>query len=81
LHAKAEAILTEHDYQLYDDDLRASREMLDDVSERLGHTYFTQACDDGRALALLDAITLAERTFALVADENPQPKEVGHVRH
>jgi hypothetical protein len=81
LHAKAEAILDEHDYQLYDDDLRASRAMLDDVRQRLGDTYFSQACNDGRALSLLEAVALAERTLSLVAGDQPQSKEAGYVRH
>jgi predicted ATPase len=81
LHAKAEAILDEHDFQLYDDDLRASRAMLDDVRARLGEVYFSRACDDGRALSLLHAATLAQGALSLVADDQTQSKEDGHVGH
>ncbi len=81
LHAKAEAILDDHDYRLYDDDLRASQAMLDDVHQRLGATYFAQACDDGRAMTLVEAATLAERTLSLVSDEHRHLQEDDHVRH
>jgi predicted ATPase/class 3 adenylate cyclase len=81
LHANAEAILDDHDYRLYDDDLRASQAMLDDVHQRLGATYFAQACDDGRAMPLLEAATLAQRTLSLVSDEFRPLQEDDHVRH
>ena len=55
--------------------------MLDDVHQRLGATYFAQACDDGRAMPLLEAATLAERTLSLVSDEYRQLQEDDHVRH
>ena len=67
LHAKAEAILDENDYRLYDEDLRASVAMLEDIRRRLGEGYFTRARDDGRAMSLFGAVTLAQDAFARVA--------------
>jgi predicted ATPase/class 3 adenylate cyclase len=66
LHAKAEAILDETDYRLYDDDLRASAAMLDDVRQRLGEVYFARSREDGRGMSMLDAVTLAQDAFGRV---------------
>jgi predicted ATPase/class 3 adenylate cyclase len=59
LHAKAEAILAESGHQLYDDDLRASGEMLTAVEEALGEERFHAIRDEGRSLTLADAASLA----------------------
>ncbi len=67
LQAKAEAILAENDYQLYDDDLAASQQMLGDVRLRLGDAYFARASDDGRAMSLFDAVSLAQRALGRVS--------------
>ena len=80
LQAKAEAILAENDYRLYDDDLAASQQMLDDVRLRLGDAYFARASDDGRAMSLFDAVSLAQRAFGRVQRMNRSTtKEDYHV--
>jgi predicted ATPase/DNA-binding SARP family transcriptional activator len=66
LHAKAEVVLSDNGHQLYDDDLRASEEMLDRVRRVLGEGEYRRACDDGRSLSLLDAAALAQDAFALL---------------
>ena len=66
LHAKAEAILAENAYRLYDDDLAASKQMLGDVRGRLGEIYFARAGEEGRAMSLLDAVNLAQRALESV---------------
>ena len=66
LHAKAEAILAENAYRLYDDDLAASQQMLGDVRGRLGEIYFARAGEEGRAMSLLDAVNLAQRALESV---------------
>jgi tetratricopeptide (TPR) repeat protein len=67
LHAKAEEVLVENDYQLYDDDQRASQLMLDDVRRRLGDVEFDLASDRGRSLTLLDAVSQARDALAQVS--------------
>jgi non-specific serine/threonine protein kinase len=64
LHAKAEEVLVENDYQLYDDDLRASQLMLDHVRQRLGDVEFDTARERGRSLTWLDAVSLAQDALA-----------------
>jgi predicted ATPase/DNA-binding SARP family transcriptional activator len=64
LHAKAEEVLAENDYQLYDDDLRASQLMLDDVRQLLGDVEFDHARERGRSLTWLDAVSLAQDALA-----------------
>lgn len=59
LHAKAEIVLAENGQKLYDDDLRACQEMLDQVRRDLGEAEFGRACDAGRSLTLPDAARLA----------------------
>jgi predicted ATPase/DNA-binding SARP family transcriptional activator len=63
LHARAEDLLAEVGHQLYDDDLRASQEMLDDVRRQLGDEGFLRASDDGRTLSLNDAASLARKSL------------------
>jgi predicted ATPase/class 3 adenylate cyclase len=66
LHAKAEEVLAENGFRFYDDDLRASELMLEDVRLRLGDTEFDLACERGHSLALLDAASLAHESLARV---------------
>jgi predicted ATPase/class 3 adenylate cyclase len=67
LHAKAEVVLEDGNFQLYDDDLAISQAMLDDVQRRLGDTDYRSATDRGRSLTLLDATTVAREALARVA--------------
>ena len=64
LHAKAEQVLADAGSLLYDEDLRASNEMLDAVQQRLGDRAFSEACERGRALSVPDAAVMANETFA-----------------
>ena len=64
MHAKAEEVLVEHDYQLYDDDLRASQLMLDHVRQLVGDVEFDRARERGRSLTWLDAVSLAQDALA-----------------
>jgi non-specific serine/threonine protein kinase len=64
LHAKAEEVLVENDYQLYDDDQRASTLMLDRVRELLGDVEFDRARERGRSLTWPDAVSLAQDALA-----------------
>ena len=67
LHAKAESVLAEKGHRLYDDDLRASQEMLEGVRRDLGELEFHEACDRGRSLTLLAAASLAQEALAVSA--------------
>ena len=67
LHAKAEVVLEDGNFQLYDDDLAISQAMLDDVRRRLGDTDYRRATDRGRSLTLLDATTLARDALTRIA--------------
>jgi ATP/maltotriose-dependent transcriptional regulator MalT len=60
LHSKAEEVLIENGYRLYDDDLRASEQMLDRVRQRIGECEFNVALDKGRALTLPEAVWLGQ---------------------
>jgi predicted ATPase/DNA-binding SARP family transcriptional activator len=64
LHAKAEEVLVENDYQLYDDDQRASTLMLDRLRELLGDVEFDRARERGRSLTWPDAVSLAQDALA-----------------
>jgi len=64
LHAKAEEVLVENDFQLYDDDQRASQLMLDRVRELLGDVEFDRARERGRSLTWPDAVSLAQDALA-----------------
>jgi predicted ATPase/DNA-binding SARP family transcriptional activator len=66
LHAKAEDVLVENGHRLYDDDLRASQEMLERVRRHLGDVEYRKASDNGRSLTLLDAASLAQAALATV---------------
>jgi non-specific serine/threonine protein kinase len=67
LHVKAEDVLGESGHVLYDDDRRASDEMLQAVRESVGSRGFDDACAEGRALTLVDAAAMAERVLARIA--------------
>jgi predicted ATPase/DNA-binding SARP family transcriptional activator len=60
LHAKAELVLADSGHKMYDDDLRASEEMLERVRRDIGEVEYRQACDSGRSLTLLNAAALAQ---------------------
>jgi predicted ATPase/class 3 adenylate cyclase/DNA-binding SARP family transcriptional activator len=64
LHARAEDLLTEAGHQLYDDDLRASQDMLDGVRHDLGDAEFLRAREAGQALTLHEATSLAREALA-----------------
>jgi predicted ATPase/DNA-binding SARP family transcriptional activator len=66
LHTKAEVVLADNGHQLYDDDLRASQEMLDRVRRDLGEVEYRQACDSGRSLTLLSAAAVAQDALTSV---------------
>jgi predicted ATPase/DNA-binding SARP family transcriptional activator/class 3 adenylate cyclase len=68
LHAKAESVLAENGHQLYDDDLRASQDMLEQVAHTLGDVDFRRARDTGRSLTLLDAATLAGDALSALSE-------------
>ena len=59
LHTKAESLLADAGHQLYDDDLRASEDMLQQARGDLGEDGYHRAREDGASLTLLDAATLA----------------------
>ncbi|HEX6418983.1 MAG TPA: BTAD domain-containing putative transcriptional regulator [Acidimicrobiales bacterium] len=63
LHAKAEAILADSDHTLYDEDVEASRELLDRLGRTLGDRELRQACERGRGLTMRDAVALAQEAF------------------
>jgi predicted ATPase/class 3 adenylate cyclase len=67
LHAKADVVLDEGNFQLYDDDLALSQTMLDGVRRRLGETEYMHVSERGRSLTLLEATTLAREALAHVA--------------
>ena len=67
LHAKAEDILAEHGYQLYDEDLRASESMLEQVRHVLGDAELDRARDRGRSLTWVDAVSQANDALAKVS--------------
>ena len=67
LNAKAERVLSEAGEHLYDDDLRASQEMLHLAEQRLGGDEFHRAVERGHALTLPDAALSAQQALAEVA--------------
>jgi predicted ATPase/DNA-binding SARP family transcriptional activator len=60
LHTKAEAMLADNAHQLYDDDLRASQDMLEQARRDLGEAGYRGARESGTSLTLLDAAALAQ---------------------
>jgi hypothetical protein len=63
LHTKAEALLADNGHQLYDDDLRASQDMLDRARRDLGEAGYLGARESGTVLTLLDAAALAQNAL------------------
>jgi predicted ATPase/DNA-binding SARP family transcriptional activator len=68
LHAKAESLLAENGHRLYDDDLRASQDMLERAARDLGDLDYGRARDTGRSLTLLDAATMAGDALAALSE-------------
>jgi hypothetical protein len=60
LHTKAEAMLADNAHQLYDDDLRASQDMLEQARRDLGEAGYRGARESGTSLTLLHAAALAQ---------------------
>lgn len=63
LHAKAEEQLEEIGLVLYEDDLRQSKELLDEARATLGENPYSAACSRGRETPLADAVELADNVL------------------
>jgi hypothetical protein len=59
LHSRAEDVLAEGGHDLYDDDLRASQEMLGLARAKLGDEEFEHVREEGHALGLPEAAARA----------------------
>jgi predicted ATPase/class 3 adenylate cyclase len=66
LHAKADQLLADAGSSLYEDDVRASNEMVESLRRQLDAAVFTRALDAGRAMNISDAASLAKHAFAQV---------------
>ena len=66
LEAKADEILAEADYALYEEDQAIRSELLADAASRLGAEDFAAAQAEGAALTVDEAADLAERVLAEV---------------
>jgi hypothetical protein len=64
LHGQAERILEETAIRLYDDDKRASEDMLAAARRHLGDVAFETAMTSGRALDLPAAAEVADHVLA-----------------
>ena len=64
LHAKAEEVLVENDYKLYDDDLRASQSTCSTTCGSASAMSSSMPREQGRSLTWLAAVSLAQGTLA-----------------
>ena len=71
LHAKAEQVLADNGHRLYDEDLAASEQMLDDVRRVLGEVEFAAAEGSGRTMALPEVALLARQALDHAAQTEP----------
>ncbi len=74
MQTKADEMLAEADYALYDEDQRVRSELLAATAAQLGAQGHEAAVAAGRAISLAEALDLAERTLTRVgsAPENEQ---------
>ena len=72
LQAKADQLLADADYALYDEDEAIRSELLADAEPRLGGEDFAAACGEGAALTTDAGADLAERVLATVGSA-PMP--------
>jgi predicted ATPase/class 3 adenylate cyclase/tetratricopeptide (TPR) repeat protein len=73
LHARAERLLDEIGFALYEDDRQESDAMLATARQSIGDERFERAQEEGQKLDIPDAVSLADTVFAgmeIAADSN-----------